>query len=667
LPVSRITIDVRRFAAVAAAAALLGLAAAAAAPARAAVPTGLPSHFAIGLAGHPDATGIYGWMPNSQIPFDYAYQYLAAGVNTGSGWQTWNENAQFPLWYAQGAAARGYIPVFPYYMLLQSNGTCGSCGEAQKDLSNLDNPSTMNAYYADFAKLMQRLGNGTHDAIAGFGGTAVVHVEPDLSGYAQQAVLDNTKCYSHCTGTGNDPALLKAAVASSGHAAVAGYPNTYKGFSEALAHLRDLYAPNVLLAFHVSNWAVLHDVGSNTDPALDVTALGTKAGAFAAAAGGGYELVFNDVADRDAGYYKYVLGRDAFWDRNNVRLPHFRRWEQFVSAVTQTAGRPMLVWQVPLGNQWFQTMNNSDGHYQDNRAEYFFSHLAELRDAGIVGLLFGAGNAGSTTNDDGKADGVTNPASFCSTDGISSASICNNHASTSADDDGGFLRMQSAAYFQNPLALDGGGASSAPVVSGASAAPSPFSPDGDGTRDATTISYSLSAAADVMVTIRSAAGTVVRTLASAAPRASGPSSEPWNGRNASGAVVADGSYTVTISATNASGTSAAATATVAVDLTAPAAPVVKSPSKATSTPKATTTISGTAAASSLVRAWVDANANGRRDSGEALAGSQQLAAAATSWSLSVALATGPNRFVVTATDAAGNTSAATAVAVITRR
>ncbi|MEY2515682.1 MAG: hypothetical protein QOJ89_3040 [bacterium] len=480
-------------------------------------------------------------------------------------------------------------------------------------------------------------------------------------------MLDNSKCYSHCTASGNDPALLKASVASSGHPDVAGYPNTYKGFSQALAHLRDLYAPNVLLAFHVSNWAVLQDVGSSTDPALDATALGNQAGAFAAAAAPSYELVFNDVADRDAGYYKYVLGRDAFWDRNNVRLPNFQRWEQFVSAVNQTTGRPMLVWQVPLGNQWFQTMNNSDGHYQDNRAEYFFSHLPELRDAGIIGLLFGAGNAGSTTNDDGKADGVTNPASFCSTDGISSGSVCDNHLSTSSDDDGGFLRMQSAAYFQNPLALGGGGGGTAPVVSGASAAPSPFSPNGDGTRDTTAISYSLSAAADVTVTVKNGAGTVVRTLASAAPRAAGAASEPWDGRNGAGVAVADGTYTVTITAANASGTSSPATASVVVDLTAPAKPVVKSPSKATTTPKATATISGTAVAGALVRAWVDANANGLRDAGEALAGPQQLAATATSWSLGVALVTGPNRFVVTATDAAGNTAAATAVAVITRR
>jgi hypothetical protein len=659
---------------IALAATMLVLGLGATAPAHAAVPAGLPSHFGIGLAGHPDATGIYGWMPNSGIPFDYAYQYLAAGVNTGSGWQTWNENAQFPLWYAQGAAARGYIPVFPYYMLLQSNGTCGSCGEAQKDLSNLENPSTMNAYYADFAKLMQRLGTGTHDQIAGFGQTAIVHVEPDLSGYAQQAVLDNTKCYAHCTGTGNDPALLKASVASSGHPAVSGYPNTFKGFNNALSHLRDLYAPNVLLAFHVSNWAVLHDVGSSTDPSLDVTALGNQAGAFAAASGvssapagtSTYDLVFNDVADRDAGYYKYVLGRDAFWDRNNVRLPHFHRWEQFVSAVNQTTGRPMLVWQVPLGNQWFQTMNNSDGHYQDNRAEYFFSHLPELRDAGIVGLLFGAGNAGSTTNDDGKADGITNPPSFCSTDGVSSGSICNNHAAASSDDDGGFLRMQSAAYFQNPLPLSGGGGG-APAVSGAAAAPSPFSPNGDATRDTTAISYSLSAAAAATVTVRNAAGSVVRTLVSGAPRAAGAGSETWDGRNGSGAVVADGTYTVTITATNASGTSSPATASVVVDDTAPAAPQVKSPSKAASTPKATTTISGSAAAGALVRVWADANANGQRDAGEALAGSQQLAGSATSWSIGVALGIGPNRFLATATDAAGNTSAPAVVPVITRR
>ncbi len=74
------------------------------------------------------------------------------------------------------------------------------------------------------------------------------------------------------------------------------------------------------------------------------------------------------MADRDAGYYKYVLRQNVFWDR----------------------------------------------HYQDNRVEYFFHHVPELVNAGVIGLLFGAGNGGSTVNYDGKHDGVTNPPSFCS-------------------------------------------------------------------------------------------------------------------------------------------------------------------------------------------------------------------------------------------------------------
>ncbi len=82
------------------------------------LPPGLPTHFGFGLSAHPDESGIDGWMPDSGIAWDYAYQYLSGGVNTGSGWQTWNTSAQFPLFYAQGASSHGYIPVFPYYQLL---------------------------------------------------------------------------------------------------------------------------------------------------------------------------------------------------------------------------------------------------------------------------------------------------------------------------------------------------------------------------------------------------------------------------------------------------------------------------------------------------------------------------------------------------------------------
>src|SRR5258708_15527904 len=108
--------------------------------------------------------------------------------------------------------------MFPYYELLQSNGTCGGCPENQKNITNLNTPSTMQAYYANFALLMKRMGPGTYDGIKGFGNTVLVNVEPDFAGGYTVQATNNGVCFGFCTGVGNDPALLKASVASSGYA-----------------------------------------------------------------------------------------------------------------------------------------------------------------------------------------------------------------------------------------------------------------------------------------------------------------------------------------------------------------------------------------------------------------------------------------------------------------
>ncbi len=389
-------------------------------------------------------------MPDSGIPWDYAYQYLTGGVNTNSGWETWNSDGQFALSYARSAGAHGYLPVFSYYELQASSGSCSGCGEIQKDLSNLNNPATMAAYYQNFARLMQQLGPSV------YGKPAIVHVEPDLSGFAQQAVANTTGCYGYCSGQGADPSYLKASVASSGYGPVAGLPNTYTGFNWALLHLRDLYAPNVLLAVHVSDWATGVDISSDARSGVDASGLGQQAGSFAARSGitgvpngsSTYDLIFNDVSDRDAGYYKSVLGNaSVWWDRLNNGFPNFHRWESYVSAVSSAAGRSVMVWQIPEGNQYFDSENNTTGHYQDNRAEYFFGHIDELAQSNVIGLLFGSGHGGSTVHFDGMKDGVTNPAALCTSDGLSSGQICASHLSSTADDDGGYIRMAAQRYY----------------------------------------------------------------------------------------------------------------------------------------------------------------------------------------------------------------------------
>src|SRR5438270_11768580 len=73
------------------------------APTANALPTGLPTHFAFGIgAGAGDA-----WMPQSGVPWDFRFQYLVGGVNTGSGWETWNANGTFALNYANESAQHG--------------------------------------------------------------------------------------------------------------------------------------------------------------------------------------------------------------------------------------------------------------------------------------------------------------------------------------------------------------------------------------------------------------------------------------------------------------------------------------------------------------------------------------------------------------------------------
>ncbi|MGZ6791877.1 MAG: hypothetical protein ACXVFV_02910 [Mycobacteriales bacterium] len=422
----------------------------------------VPTTFGFGVQAGTDTTGLGGWTQRSGVPWGYAYRYLGGGVTSGHNWTTLAPQATYPRTYAQTAAAQGMVPVFTYYQLLATGAPCSGCSEPRRDLQHLSEAATMRAYFGDFALLMKRLGPGTWDGVSGYGRDAVVHVEPDLSGFTENAVLGRTSCYSHCTGIGNSPRLLRAAVASSGFAQALRYPDTYQGFNQVLLHLRDLYAPNVRLALHVSNWATGYDLNSATSPALDATALGRQAAAYASASGARrvdagtstYDLLFNDVSNKDAAYYTYVLHKPRFWDQDNTTFPNFHRWEAYLREVTRDTGLKAVVWQVPVGNQVFRSENNTAGHWQDNRVQYLFDHVRELRDAGLVGALFGTTLSSATSFADRSGDGVTNPRPVCTHDGRSSATLmCSSRTATVSDDDGGYLRLRGRAYYAAPLPL----------------------------------------------------------------------------------------------------------------------------------------------------------------------------------------------------------------------
>src|SRR5258708_13145276 len=90
--------------------ALLSTAAAAQAP----LPAGWPARMELGFADSPGGAAAM----RATAPFLFRYHYLAGGVNTGSGWSTWNANGAFVRFYIKDSAANGLLPSFPYSHLL---------------------------------------------------------------------------------------------------------------------------------------------------------------------------------------------------------------------------------------------------------------------------------------------------------------------------------------------------------------------------------------------------------------------------------------------------------------------------------------------------------------------------------------------------------------------
>ncbi|MBU6389252.1 hypothetical protein KGQ71_01930 [Patescibacteria group bacterium] len=370
--------------------------------------------FQIGMADSPNDAAT---LKNSST-LAYRYQYLTGGVNTGNGWTNWDSNANFASNYIQDSINNGFIPVFPYYQMRPSNPGIGM-GEADGDLANVQNISTMQAYYNDLKTFFQKAG-------AFSGHPVVLQMEPDFWGFMQQKGGDNA-------------AAISAQVSSTGMPELAGLPNTIPGFAQAIIKLRDTYAPNVILAYHLSVWGTGNDpLYSKPDNATLLT-LATRSANYYKSLNANFDIVFTDQTDRDAAFKQYIYGdggkswfSDADYDRSAYYLSNF----------VQQTGKRIVIWQIPLGNTIMQAENNTWNHFQDNHAQYFLddssrSHLQEYANAGVVALLFGRGDNGATCGCDANNDGVTNPAPING----------NTTPSYSADDDGGFFRLKVKEYY----------------------------------------------------------------------------------------------------------------------------------------------------------------------------------------------------------------------------
>jgi hypothetical protein len=389
-----------------------------------ALAAGWPSTLQI---GHIDGPGGAAAL-RSTAPFGFRYQYLAGGVNTGGGWAHWNPDGAFVRYYIDDSRNHSITPVFSYYMIRHSNPGAG-IGEGDGVYLNLQTTATMTAYYNDLKLFFQRAAEFPSQRV-------VLHVEPDLWGFAQ-------------TRASNDVAAsVPAKVGSTGLPELAGMPDNIAGMARAIVKLRDSYAPNVTLGYHMSVWGTGEDF-IYTDPSnAHIDTLATRAGNFYKSLGANFDVIFSEFTDRDAAFKQIQYGdAAAWWDSGD-----FARHVRFLTTFVSVAQKRVVLWQIPLGNTKMRAMNNTWGHYQDNRPEWLLddatrAHLDSYVQAGVIAFLFGGGAGGTTCACDAEGDGITNPPAING----------NNTMSLSADDDGGFFRQKAAAYYaQGAMPLGSG-------------------------------------------------------------------------------------------------------------------------------------------------------------------------------------------------------------------
>jgi hypothetical protein len=289
------------------------------------------------------------------VTMDLHYAYMV-GLPGQGGWPDWNSNGSFVNILADSADAQGTAPMYTLYAM-------ATLGDG--NLAGLGMDSFMQPYWDGAKLLFQR--------IAMFGKPALVHVEPDFWGYAEQM-------------SGGDPGAL--AVRISGLAPdCAGLPDNLSGMGHCFLKLAHTYAPSALVGFHASRWA---------GPAAEMVSFLNGIGA------GEADLIVEDVLDRDAGCFEAHTDPNCqrndgpwYWDESNQSTPNFHDFLDWAKAIGDGLHRPVLWWQVPFGVP-STSPGGTAGHYRDNRVHYIFSHVAEFIAAGGLGVTFGTG-AGNQT------------------------------------------------------------------------------------------------------------------------------------------------------------------------------------------------------------------------------------------------------------------------------
>lgn len=397
------------------------------------IPAGLPNYFAFGAIDKqdtysPDQPSRWKTGQNASCKvWDYNYQYFVPG------WTTWASPAgQWGLNELKYWEVEGQMMVATFYY-------------SYGNKAYFQSTTNMNSYWSDLKVLFQLINSNATKPV-------IIHFEPDGIGFWKQANISATSTGSVMVGS-----------CSGVDSALSGLPDSLQGWNAGIIALRNKYAPNkALIAHHFTHWATGTDlfvVDGNSDTQSEVDSEVKEMTDYIKTIENGKpaDLFFVDPSDRDAAWYDAFGsgGRwtDDVWDTSAWNKRTWGRIGYIVDKVSTNLDRKGMFWQIPTGNDYYTTCNNTDGHYKDDHAQEAFLRSGTggpgsgysptdttkgpgfWASKGIIACLFGSGYYGEkppggnnlTHLRDYKKDGATGSGTY-------------------SDDDGGYIRLGAAAY-----------------------------------------------------------------------------------------------------------------------------------------------------------------------------------------------------------------------------
>ncbi len=427
------------------------------------VPAGLPLTFGFGAIDKADPYAAFGphfWKDGQGTTcWDYSYQYLTPG------WVNWVSDGGWVSREIQYWESKGQIQIFTWYYYPYQT-------------SWYQNGSNMTGYFNDFKLLMQKINQYSTKKV-------IVHIEPDLLGFWKQSGKTPTQNGVVAVGSSNFDEVCDGVNINS-------LPDSIQGWSEALYRIRNQYAPNkCLLAHHFTHWATGADIFKDSQDQATVNNHVDNMTTFISQIENGksYNLFFVDPSDRDADWYYIKQGDAGRWTSSEHTFTNYRSWGKIgyiVDRVSTNLNRRGMMWQIPVGNTYFKTCNNSNNHFRDNHAQEFLPSTSNngssgtpgdaysisdtskgpgfWANKGIIAVLFGEGGYDGYVNPndmthlrDWPGDGITNPTN--NTNGAPGYNTWGQATSNHSDNDGGYIRLAVAKYCSTgkyPLPGSGG-------------------------------------------------------------------------------------------------------------------------------------------------------------------------------------------------------------------